>query len=372
MQHTPTIPPWARRPARALALAAGVLLASCGGSDRPEAVDVRIVHSFDGHDAGPYLPASGLTPAPDGHFYGLTTWGGTLDRGTLYRLTPDEKVERLHSFQDGADGALPYGSEMVLADGGRSLYGTTNYTMEGPSTSFRWSLGGGFTSFGYLGTVRQDYSDGLVAGSDGNLYGATDREWMRITPEGVQTGFLYPLPHFWFMDSMVAGDGGTFALVWHQSGAPHALEFLSHQGEVTSLFSFGEDTPVGDHPMGLERARDGTMRGYTRRGGAHGHGTFFRATTAGVVTKLIDLPKPLCGTLTEASDGRWYTFVCEEGAHAVARITPDGSFTVIYTFSDPEFFPEALVEHQPNRFYGVSLHGGALGLGAIFELVIAP
>src|SRR5689334_10900328 len=101
--------------ARAMFVApALVALYSCGGGgggggggDRH--VEFRTVHDFDWENEGAYLPVRGLTPAPDGNLYGVSFAGGTSDLGTIYRLTADERIEVLHSFQGERDGALPNG-----------------------------------------------------------------------------------------------------------------------------------------------------------------------------------------------------------------------------------------------------------------------
>ncbi|WP_374676110.1 choice-of-anchor tandem repeat GloVer-containing protein [Ideonella sp.] len=173
---------WRRGLLRGLAITATAVLGACGGSDEDPPATVRFVHHFSAVNGAAYYPASGLTQAPDGHFYGVSFAGGAADLGTLYRLTPDEKVEVRHAFQGDTSGALPNG-DLVLADGGQALYGTTAMAGEGPSTAFRWSLSGQFSTFGYLGTrLSNTYDSGLVAGSDGNLHAATEYEWVSLTP----------------------------------------------------------------------------------------------------------------------------------------------------------------------------------------------
>src|SRR6185503_4999352 len=45
------------------------------------------LHSFAGDDDGRW-PEAGLVQGPDGTLYGTTTWGGLLDLGTMFAITP--------------------------------------------------------------------------------------------------------------------------------------------------------------------------------------------------------------------------------------------------------------------------------------------
>ena len=53
-------------------------------------------------------PVGSLTLASDGNFYGITTFGGTSNNGTIFRMTPSGVVTPLHSFA-GTDGDSPVG-----------------------------------------------------------------------------------------------------------------------------------------------------------------------------------------------------------------------------------------------------------------------
>jgi len=45
---------------------------------------------------------AGLVQATDGNFYGTTQGGGTIDGGTVFKITPQGTVTILHSFGDGS------------------------------------------------------------------------------------------------------------------------------------------------------------------------------------------------------------------------------------------------------------------------------
>jgi uncharacterized repeat protein (TIGR03803 family) len=117
---------------------------------------------------GPLLQAS------DGNFYDVTEFGGTFSAGTVYKIV-GSTVTTLYNF-DGTHGSFPIGGLVQGADG--NLYGTT--TAGGTTNAgviFRITTAGTLTvlvDFDGVHTLNgyQAFA-GLVAGSDGNLYGAT-------------------------------------------------------------------------------------------------------------------------------------------------------------------------------------------------------
>ena len=127
-----------------------------------------IINKIPTTSYGPLLQAS------DGNFYGVTEFGGTFSAGTVYKIA-GTTVTTLFSF-DGPHGSFPIGGLVQGADG--NLYGTTT---AGGSTNagviFRITTTGTLTvlvNFDSVHTLNgyQAFA-GLIAGSDGNLYGAT-------------------------------------------------------------------------------------------------------------------------------------------------------------------------------------------------------
>ncbi|RDC64559.1 hypothetical protein AHMF7616_03173 [Adhaeribacter pallidiroseus] len=59
----------------------------------------------------------------DGNFYGMTSFGGATDGGTIFRLTPGGTFTRLVQFPEASKGIRPIGNLIQARDG--NFYGTT-------------------------------------------------------------------------------------------------------------------------------------------------------------------------------------------------------------------------------------------------------
>jgi uncharacterized repeat protein (TIGR03803 family) len=172
---------------------------------------------------------------------------------------------------------------------------------------------------------------------------------------------------------------------------------MATDGILTTLFSFNGTN--GSEPMSaLIAALDGGLYGTTLTGGLGfdgsfhtGYGTVFKLTFAGELITLHrfagdpdDGARPAFGGLTSGTDGNFYDTTDGGGVNAsgtIFRITPDGSFKLLYSFSRPDFstwtnldgcLPSAgLILAVDGNFYGVTTGGGLFGRGAIFRLIIS-
>jgi uncharacterized repeat protein (TIGR03803 family) len=140
-----------------------------------------VIYAFKGYPDGA-VPYAGVT-ALDGDLYGTTAFGGAFSySGTVFRVTVSGTERVLHSFRGSPDGAVPYGSFIVVNG---ELYGTTQYG--GAAT--RVCASGGFTGCGTVFAIGTSGSErvlyrfkgapdganpwsGLV-GSGGAFYGTT-------------------------------------------------------------------------------------------------------------------------------------------------------------------------------------------------------
>jgi uncharacterized repeat protein (TIGR03803 family) len=143
------------------------------------------LHIFNGSNDGAW-PSAGLAQGSDGNFYGTTSFGGARHGGTVFKITPRGKLTTLHRFAGYPfEGAAPYDGLVQASDG--NFYGTTvvGGAKDGCNgnpcgTIFKITPGGKLTTL-YNFCSKSGCSDGyapyggLVQGTDGALYGTTDR-----------------------------------------------------------------------------------------------------------------------------------------------------------------------------------------------------
>jgi uncharacterized repeat protein (TIGR03803 family) len=216
------------------------------------------IWSFQGSDGS--LPAYGaLAFDQQGNGYGTTQYGGTNNKGTVYKLTRQgqqwtETV--LYSFGSTAtDGYYPLHN--VVLDHAGNLYGTTYQGgANGGGAVFQLVPAGGswteniITSF----PAGAEPQAGLIIDASGNLYGAT-------------TGI---------------GTSGT-SEVFELSPSGNSWQLTSvHAFPTTSQFNFG---PVGN----LVMDHNGNLYGATYSLGVHGKGNIFELTPSGNSWTYIDL-----------------------------------------------------------------------------------
>jgi uncharacterized repeat protein (TIGR03803 family) len=171
-------------------------------------------------------PSASLMQASDGSLYGTTQGGGTSNCGTVFRLNTSGVLLHVYSFPCGLGGNAPQAPLYQASDG--NLYGTTvlggkvdssGDCKKGCGTVFRVSHGivsvvyrfSGYPNDGGLATT------GLMEGTDGNLYGGTDRggandfgTLYQVTTTG-QYKLLYS-----FVDAI--GNAPFASLIQHTSG----------------------------------------------------------------------------------------------------------------------------------------------------------
>jgi hypothetical protein len=110
-------------PMSALALSIASLM------PRPaDAATLTTLYTFSGGADGAN-PGAALVPGPRGSFFSTTVGGGASGNGTVFQLLPPAdgsdhyRLESLHSFAGGADGAGPTN---LIADEAGNLYGVSN------------------------------------------------------------------------------------------------------------------------------------------------------------------------------------------------------------------------------------------------------
>jgi uncharacterized repeat protein (TIGR03803 family) len=215
----------------------------------------------------------------------MTTFGGAMDDGTVFKITPSGTFTMLYSFA-GSDGQFPFGTVIRGSDG--NFYGTTiQGGATGAGTVFKLDISGVMPTVtalhSFAGSDGAQPYGGLIQGSDGNFYGMTT------------TG----------------GPG-------HDANSGFGTVFMiTSSGALTTIHSFaGSDGAV---PMGeLTHGSDGNFYGTTSQGGASfnpatftsGYGSIFKITPAGTLTTIhsfagSDGSLPYGGPI-QANDGSFY------------------------------------------------------------------
>jgi uncharacterized repeat protein (TIGR03803 family) len=123
-----------------------------------------------------------LIKGRDGSFYGTTPTAGPEHHGTIFRLEPDGSYTTIHTF-GGFPGAGPQSPLVESEDG--TFFGTTvgdRLTHHG--TIFRFTPGVEFNVVHQFTEASDHPPSQLTIGSDGKLYGATERTIYRLDPAG--------------------------------------------------------------------------------------------------------------------------------------------------------------------------------------------
>jgi uncharacterized repeat protein (TIGR03803 family) len=187
-------------------------------------------------------PFGGLVQGTDGNLYGTTIGGGAGFAGTVFKLSLEGQLVRLHSF-DTTDGANPFAGLIQASDG--NFYGTTlDGGANGAGTIFQITPAGTLTTL-YSFCTQARCADGELPGAgltqatDGNFYGTT------------QAGG--------------ANYGGT-------------IFQITSGGTLTTLYNFCAQTNCADGGSpyaGLVQATDGNLYGSASLGGTNNVGTIF-------------------------------------------------------------------------------------------------
>jgi uncharacterized repeat protein (TIGR03803 family) len=229
-------------------------------------------------DAGGAYPISPPVQAPDGSFYGITSYSFNQQGGVIYRFQ-NGAYKGLYRFKPEDVAAVGmFGASLTVGqDGG--VYGTCVKGALGWGSVFKLGGGVGITPLHKFDAVNGQGAINLMMAKDGNLYG---------TASDVGT------PNFGLVYRVTPG--GAYAII-HQ--------FVGSDGSV----------PLA----GLTQGKDGMLYGVTRVGGAGGRGAVYRLSPDGTNFQVLH---SLAGSMLEGrycqsapiehSNGYWYG-ISEEG-----------------------------------------------------------
>ncbi len=320
--------------------------------------------SFNG--IGAAWPTSPLTFDSSGNLYGTTWFGGVLNDGTAFELTPSSSgpwnETSLHDFSPhGHDGTFPRSG--IIFDKLGNAYGTTTGGgLYGNGTVFQLSpLPGG----GWKENILHNFHDtdgwqptpGLVMDSAGNLYGTT-------------------------------GFGGLSSAC--NSGCGVAFEVSpTPQGGWKEKVIFNFSNSSGSSPFTpLSIDSTGNLYGMTTGGGRYGLGGVFELSRATGTWKLTILHNfnssgdgnNGSGALAFDAAGNIYGATGYGGTYGVGTVfelspQANGQWkeTILHNFNSAGgdgYSPgSGPILDSSGNLYGTTENGGAYNNGAVYEIV---
>lgn len=264
------------------------------------------LHSFAGGTADGADPNGDLIADADGNLYGTTLSGGIGDCdggcGTVFKVTPDGQESILYAFAGSPrpEGANP--SAGLIADEDGNLYGTT-YRGGKPGCGQPTGCGTIFklTPDGQE-SVLHEFEGGRSAGhpsdllrdAQGNFFGTSynggshkfGAVW-KVSPDGTET-VLYSFKHHADGEGVVPGlvadsEGNLYGLTQYGGENQAGVVFrVSPDGRIATLYTFPDATRYSNNPRGrMIIDRQGNLIGTTVRSGSSsdctlGCGTIFQ------------------------------------------------------------------------------------------------
>ena len=348
-----------------------------------------VLHSFPSTGSEGYFLTDGVTLAPDGNFYGITSTGGSAGGtggGTVFRMTSDGTVTTVVAFPASDPLSLHYPFYGLTNEPGGTLLGITFYggTAFSGGTVYRVPLpDSGYVvvhDFGGPLGVSNPATD-LVQTADGTIWGTALGGTAGLGTVFRLSGDPTVVHEFDGADGATPGhlfadaDGSLYGVTADQgSGGKGTVFHLGADGTFSTLHSFSG--PDGREPAsGVLRASDGNLYGTTAFGGVNDGGTLFRLTGAGTFTKLHDftanqIPEEPRGRLLQASDGMLY-FGTFSSFGSIYRSDLDGNLTDLHDYFFGESSPpDGMVQVDDGHLYGTTRYGGVNGLGTIFRVTL--
>lgn len=255
------------------------------------------LHIFRGHPydgAGPYAP---VIRDGNGNLYGTTPYGGELELGTVYKISESGEETILHNFKGGSDGTQPFGG--LVADAKGNLYGTTyEGGFHNSGTVFKLSPDGKKKSVLYNFTGGADGAypyTSLVLDAQGNLYGTTIGGGakgygavFKVTRSGGEKDKEIVLYSFaggtsdgsWPLGLIRDSEGNIFGTTLYRGSSNEGTVYeLSSTGQETILHNFTGRKRDGNSPYGtLVEDGQGNLYGTAEYGGTFDYGVVFKIT----------------------------------------------------------------------------------------------
>lgn len=334
-------------------------------------------------------PTGSLVQGSDGNFYGMSVFGGANNEGTIFKVTPGGQVTVLVAFDPKVTGRNA-GESLVEGENG-TFYGmTSGGGMLGAGTIFKVTSSGSFTVLKHLDnkTTGGGPQGSLVKGADGKFYGLCTSGGIgyggifSITSDGVFTSLrtFYSNEGINPRGSLAVGSDGNFYGMTYEGGVYNngTIFKCTLGGELSVLRHL--DIADGIHPVGsLCKGSDGHLYGMIREKGDNNssQGTVFKISSSGVFSVLYRFTDGGYGdqpseSLIQAANGYYYGMTYKGGPNrngGVFRLCSNGSFSALASFADIGGLAEgSLIQAKDGYFYGMTSRGGTNSLGVIFKM----
>jgi uncharacterized repeat protein (TIGR03803 family) len=290
---------------------------------------------------------SGLTLGTDGDFYGTCHNGGANDYGTLFKVTSAGALTVLHNFAvqgSTSDGCEPLAPPIQATNG--DFYGTTSFCgTNNYGTVYKLTLAGAYSLlYSFQGPPNDTLLPlGLIEGTNGELWGLgngwiiSDGGVFKITLAGKES-LVYAFkgnpdgagPY----TNLIQGSNGDFYGTTEEGGSAQegTIFEVTAGGKETVLYSFPNQLDGAYPTLPLTQGPDGLLYGAATdcAGGGCAQAGLFDITTKGAYKNLYLYPLVCsnCGQpeapLLLSTNGTFYS-TTEQGG------TGDGSF---YSFSN--------------------------------------
>ena len=280
--------------------------------------------------------------------WGMTTYGGTNNGGTIFKINASGTETVTYNFGNGAsDGKGPWGTLVKATNGlyyGVTWYGGSNSA----GTIFSYDISTGIETplHEFDGADGQLPTGSLIQVNDSMLYGTT---WFGGTNEG---GIIF--------------------------------SYNINTGIESVLHNFGNGTDGANPFCTLTQATNGLLYGVTYQGGANGDGIIFTYNiTTGFETDVHDFSdtgskSPIFEPLIQLNDSLLYGTSQYGGAYKGGTLFSyniiTDSVTDLYDFgngTDGKTLDGGLMRASNGLLYGLTLYGGAYGSGVIYSYNLA-
>jgi len=264
------------------------------------------LHDFAG-GTDSKTPSGALIEGSDGALYGMTSFGDSATRGTIFKIGPGGSgYAVIHTFTGNPDGQQPQGRLLQASDG--MIYGTAYYggSASVPGVVFRLDTNGNNYEvvhiFGGSGDGRNPGA-GVTEGSDGMLYGTTTHGGtaaVGVVFQMSKDGIVYNVLRSFLStgndgqapnSELAEGPDGVLYGTTAQggaNGAGTAFKIAKDGGGYAILHQFGSPGLDPSSPTGLSWGSDGVLYGSAQYGGSAA-GCVFALTVTPLPPRVVSL-----------------------------------------------------------------------------------